>query len=217
MGPEADNGQLLMRLVHKGAQPQVEEMFLRKAGKENWDRLTQPLTAAHELTSNGQYEAARWKYGEALRLQPHNWAVIEEAAGFLTYRLDDFEAGLRMAQAGIARNPLSPGLWNIAGDCLFYSDHLAEAEEAYARANAVSPRDIRSLLNLAWVAVATGRDDEALALIARGLAIDHTDDFREALLAKQAEILEARRGRRQRDMLRSINRIRGHRNLPRQQ
>ncbi|KIN62981.1 hypothetical protein Z946_1844 [Sulfitobacter noctilucicola] len=217
VAPATDNGQLMMRLIGSKLSEAIQETFLLVAGKENWDRLTDPLHKAQELTSNGQFEAARWKYEEALRLQPHNWALIEEVAGFLTYRLDAYEAGLMMAKAGIERNSLSPGLWNIAGDCLFYTDHYAEAEEAYHKARLASPRDIRSLLNLAWVAERTGRDDLALDLIAKGLAMDNTDAFRDALIAKQTQILDQRWARHRTDTLRSINRIRGHRDLPRRE
>ncbi|MEM7318155.1 MAG: hypothetical protein AAF408_03945 [Pseudomonadota bacterium] len=90
-----------------------------------------------------------------------------------------------MARAGIERKHLSPGLWNIAGDCLFYTDNINEAREAYLQASDVSPRDIRSLLNLAWIAARVRQDDVALRYIAQGLALDHDDTFREVLLAKQ--------------------------------
>ncbi len=214
LAPDGDNGQLMFRLVGRDLARATREAFFRVAGKAHWEALTAPLRAAQELTANGQFEAARWKYTEALRLQPHNWALIEEVAGFLTYRLDACEAGLKMAQAGLERNALSPALWNIAGDCLYYSDHLDEAEAAYRHASAISPRDVRSLLNLAWVAERTGRDAEALEFIARGLALDQTDAYRDALLAKQGQILEARGARYRQDLLRSMNRIRGHRDLP---
>lgn len=215
VAPQTDNGQLVMRLIGRNVGAQTRDTFLHVAGTENWDRLTLPLQAAQQLTSDGQFEAARWKYEEALRLQPHNWALIEEIASFLTYRLEAYEAGLLMAKAGIERNSLSPILWNIAGDCLFYTDHLNEARDAFLKANAVSPRDVRSVLNLAWVATRLGQDTVALDLIAQGLATDQSDAFRDALLAKQTEILDRRTARQGSDSARSANRIRGHRDLPR--
>ena len=119
-----------------------------------------------------------------------------------------------MARQALERNHLSPTLWNIAGDCFFYSDDVAEAAEAYGQALTLSPRDVRSHLNLAWVAAHLDRPADALRYIAEGLALDHTCSFREALLAKQTEILDHQTQRHHDDLVSGLNRIRGHRDLP---
>ncbi len=214
VAPDSDTDHLLSRLIGPAPAPAVTKVFRDRYSKATWDRLTQPLKDAQDMVSHGQIEAARWKYDEALRLQPHNWAVLEEIAGFLTYHLEDYDAGLAMGRAALELNHMSPGAWNIVGDCFFYSDHLNEAAQAYEKASQSSPQDVRCLLNMAWVATRADRPAQALEFIAKGLALDTDGTFREALLDKQRQVLDRQAAKHQADTLRGFNRIRSHRNLP---
>jgi tetratricopeptide (TPR) repeat protein len=214
IAPESSPDHLLSRMITHAPAASAADVFKQRYAKANWDRLTKPLSEAQELVSNGQIEAARWAYRTALSLQPSNWAVLEEIAGFLCYHLEDYEGALHMAREALELNHISPGAWNVVGDCFFYTDNLTEASEAYEKARQVNPRDVRAVLNLAWVATHEDRPEEALTLIAKGLAMDVTGTFREALLGKQEQVL-ARQGKKYNDdLLRGMNRIRGHADLP---
>jgi len=214
IAPESSPEHLLSRMITRAPAGNAADVFKQHYGKENWDRLSKPLSEAQELVGNGQIEAARWAYKTALGLQPFNWAVLQEIAGFLCYHLEDYEGALNMARETLELNHISPGAWNVVGDCFFYTDNLAEAAEAYEKARQVNPKDVRAVLNLAWVAMHEDRPGEALGLIATGLALDVTGEFREALLGKQEQVLARQSRKYSDDMLRGMNRIRGHGDLP---
>lgn len=214
IAPDSDTDHLLSRMIAHAPAQQAIDVFRTRYSRATWDRLTKPLHEAQKLVSEGQIEAARWQYEEAMRFQPQNWAVLEEIAGFICYHLQDYEAALTMARAVLELNHLSPGAWNIVGDCFFYTDHLAQAAEAYEKGANASPKDVRSMLNLAWVAVHAEQPDQALEYIAKGLAFDVTGAFRDALLAKQEQVLDRQADKHRMDMMRGQNRIRGHANLP---
>jgi len=212
--PDSDTEHLLSRLISRQPADQTKDTFRARYSKETWDQLTKPVSEAQGLVAAGQIEAARWKYQEALRLQPFNWAVLEEIAGFLCYHLEDYEAALNMARETLELNHISPGAWNIVGDCFFYTDNIAQAAEAFEKALGTNPKDVRAMLNLAWVAVQTDQPDKALGFIAKGLACDTAGAFRAALLGKQEQILARISGKHDNDMARALNRMRGHGNLP---
>ena len=112
-----------------------------------------------------------------------------EFAAFLTGPLQEHQLGLDMAEAGLAINPMSPDLWNTHGDCLFYSDRLAEAHHSYARAIQLNPDDVRACYNLSFTYDLRNNPTTALRVIAEGLAKDTQGKYRERLLHQQSAIL----------------------------
>jgi tetratricopeptide (TPR) repeat protein len=80
---------------------------------------------------------------------------------------------------------------NILGDALFCLDRFAEAHQAYLKALALDPGDVRTNLNLAFTYLRFGEYQDALQAIAVALARDRAGQHRDRLLMKQQEILQA--------------------------
>ncbi|MCI0595681.1 MAG: hypothetical protein L0Z48_03955 [candidate division Zixibacteria bacterium] len=154
--------------------------------------LEQPyawMETARQRAAEGNLQAALAAYHEALAHQPANWALMAEIADFLTFKEGNYPAGLRMANAGLEQNPISPELWNTHGDCLFYLERMDEAHTAFLRALQLNPGDVRARYNLGFTFGRRNEPAEALRVIAEGLALDKNGEYRDRLLQKQAEIL----------------------------
>src|SRR5262249_46830616 len=121
--------------------------------------------------------------------------------------LKDPASGAAMARAAISLNPAcSSEIWNTYGDCLFASGQLREARLAFERALQINPKDARAHFNLSFVFLQERSLDQALAAIAKSLALDMAGEFRQALLQKQSEVLSLLAQQYQQDCLRSLNR-----------
>ena len=213
--PEEDPVSLHARLFARGEVPaEVVESFRALYGKPAWDAMEAPYNEALELRQSGQYEAARWKFEAAHQLQPYNWNLMETIAAFLTYSLAQHEEGLEVAKRALQLNHLSPRLWNVLGDCYYGLDGLDSAERAYNQAARVSPSDARARANLAYVYLKRGEPGASLRAIGEALALDRTGDYRDELLAKQTEALQAMAANQVRNALGNINRLSGHHALP---
>lgn len=182
--------------------------------KEAWDAIEAPYRAALELQQAGQHEAARWKFEEAHRMQPYNWSLMEAIVAFLSYSLAEHDAGLEVAKRALQLNHLSPRLWNLLGDCYYGLDALEPAQQAYQQAARVSPANARARANLAYVFLKRGLPGDAIRAIGEALALDRTADYRDELLAKQMEALQAMEASQARNAYGNINRLGGHHALP---
>src|SRR5439155_4232988 len=106
----------------------------------------------------------------------------------------------------LALNPTcSADLWCTLGDGLFEWGRTDEAESAYRRALRVNESDVRARYNLAWVYQRQKDYPAALAVLAEGLALDKTGEYRERLLQKQAEVLAGLEGRNRQEYLLLLN------------
>jgi tetratricopeptide (TPR) repeat protein len=141
--------------------------------------------------------------------------LLEEIAGFLVYRIRDFEAGLKVAMTALSINPIATGLWNVFGDALFYLRRHEEAAGAFGRAIEINPNEIRARLNLAWTLADMGRISDSLRIIAEALALDRRGEYRDALLGKQRDALEQLSAMHHEEQVRHVNRFRRHRGVPR--
>lgn len=205
---------LLSRLIGRELDHSVVAEYKRRFDRAPREAMDATLAAARQHVEHGQYEAARWKFRHAMRLQPWNWPLIEEIAGFVLYRLKSYDRAMRLAMSGLKINPIAPGLWNILGDCLYFLDRPDEAVSAFERAVEINPDEIRGRLNLAWIGIDRGDISRALHIIADALVLDRKAEFRDALLAKQQDALTKLSADHRDEQLRHINRFRGHRNLP---
>ena len=213
--PEVDPVNLQARMfARQQVSDEVLERFRSLYGKAAWDANETPYREAVELQQSGQFEAARWKYDAAHRLQPYNWSTMETIVAFLTYTLGEHEAGLEAAKRALQLNHLSPRLWNLLGDCYYGLDDIESAERAYQQAVRVNPVDTRARTNLAYVHLKRGAPAAALRVIGEALALDRVGDYRDELLAKQAEALQALASRQARGAFGNINRLSGHHALP---
>jgi tetratricopeptide (TPR) repeat protein len=88
---------------------------------------------------------------------------------------------------------------------LFEWGRTAEAESAYRKALHVNESDVRARYNLAWVYQRQRDYDAAVRVIAEGLALDKTGEYRERLVQKQAEVLAGLEGRNRQEYLLLLN------------
>ena len=124
--------------------------------------------------------------------QPRNWVRMAEEADSMCHEQRDHAGALELARRAVELNPwYSPWVWNVLGDCLYELERFNEALEAYRSAARIAPGDPRTNLNLAYAHRRAGNFEEALAAIARGLAHDGPGYYRERLIAKQNDILDA--------------------------
>lgn len=212
--PKNDPVSLQARLIAKRPHHRVVDVFEHLYSGDTWERREKPYREAAELVESGRFEAARWKYEEAYRLQPYNWSVLETIAAFLTYSIKDYEAGMEVAKQGLQLNHLSSTLWNILGDCYYGLDDLESAEEAFRQATTLNPSDVRGRLNLAYVFLRRNDYGGALTIIGAALALDKAGEMREFLLSKQSEALEGLSASHARALLHQANRLIGHYDLP---
>jgi tetratricopeptide (TPR) repeat protein len=189
--PSGDDASLHARLLTHKPQPSCAARFEACYGEQALRRVEEPAQRARELVKAGRFQAALGQYREALSRQPFSWVLMNEAANFLTFGLQNPQAGLAMARAALEHNPAcSAELSNTLGDALFALGRVGEAPLAFDRALAVNPDDVRARLNLAFAHAAAREYREALVRLAEALALDRPGAYREGLLQKQAEVLQ---------------------------
>ncbi len=200
--------------ARSGTPAEVIQLFETIYSKVAEDWLEGPHRAARELAKDNQFEAARWKFAEAQRLQPFNWVLLEHIVYFLVTGLREYDAALEVAQRALLLNHLSPGLWNLIGDCHYNLEDTQAAEQAYRHALSLSPRDARGYANLAYVSLKRGDEAEALRLLGHALSFDRSGEMRQELLDKQAEALQSRSELAARDKRHAMTHRSGHHGLP---
>jgi tetratricopeptide (TPR) repeat protein len=193
---------------------QAVQCFQSLYDQESWERSEAPYREAMALVQRGQYEAARWRFDLAQRLQPYNWSLMEAIVSFLTYTLREHAAGLEVAKRALQLNHLSPRLWNLLGDCYYGLGSLESAEQAYQQAARVNPSDVRARANLSYVFLKRGAWSDTLRMVGEALALDRAGDFREELLAKQTEALQLASASHLRAASNGLLRLSGHHALP---
>lgn len=187
--PTEDNTHIYTRLLIRRPMPQTTTRFDECFRKTTYDWIYQPAELARGYVNEGNYDAALGAYRQAIERQPRNPVLLEEISRCLTYDFRDYEAGLELARIGLDLNPISPGLWNIFGDNLYYLGRTEEAHDAFLRALELNPADVRSRYNLIYTYIHRKDYASALAMIKEGLFHDKTGEYRERFLEKQTEIL----------------------------
>lgn len=177
-------------LIASQSLPATETCFRETFSWESVCEMNAPAEAARKHIEGGRIEQAGRMYEQALRVRPHDWTLMGEIAEFLLRHVGDFEAGRKMAATALSMNPwYSVWLWNLLGDALYALNRYTEAHEIYLKAEALSPNDVRTAMNLGYSYWELGSPVEALLALARGLADDGPGQFRDRLLEKQAQIL----------------------------
>lgn len=150
------------------------------------------LNAAREAIETGNTAIALNAFTKAIELNPYDWSLIGEVADFLILEFQEYESGTALAQTALHLNPwYSAWLWNILGDGLYCQDKLDDAHEAYLNAQSIAQYDPRTNLNLAYSFLTKEQFQEALLVIAVGLAHDVNHEYRSKLLDKQEQVLAA--------------------------
>jgi len=194
------------RLLGWDVADETIKCFQERFALSAFERTEAPVNKARECVQAGRYQAAFSLYRQALEGQPSNWVLLSEVASFLTYSMGDPKGGADLAKLALRLNPVcSSDLWCTLGDALFEWGRTAEAKSAYLRALKISPNDVRARFNLAFVHTRSRDYRAALAAIADALALDHTGQYRERLLAKQAEVLQMVAVKHQQEYLRMVN------------
>jgi tetratricopeptide (TPR) repeat protein len=204
--PYSESGSIHSRFLgHKVSYKtglRFQECFSQAAAEQ----LLEPIARARECLRVGRFELASSYYQQALARQPGNWVLLNEVAQFLIFSLRDVKAGIDLAKVALGLNPTcSSELWNTLGDGLFEYGRYAEADSAYRKALDVNNADVRARYNLAWVYQREKDYPAALAVIAEGLALDKTGQYRERLLAKQQEVVAQQVRRHQTEYLLLVN------------
>jgi tetratricopeptide (TPR) repeat protein len=204
--PNDDSGSIHSRLLGRqlsyGTRLRFQEAFSLSAH----ENLQEPITKARECLKVGRFELASSYYQQALANQPANWVLLNEVAQFLIFSLRDVKAGIDLAKLALGLNPTcSSELWNTLGDGLFEFGRYAEARSAYLKALAVNAADVRARYNLAWVFQREQNYPAALAMIAEGISLDKTGQYRERLLQKQNELVALQSRRHQQEFLLLVN------------
>jgi len=198
---EGDEGRMIhSRLITAGLMPETVKTFQSRFGASAAGYFEAPLTAARSHSAAGRKDAAVDAYREAVERSSREWSLIAEVADYVGLQLQDHEAGLKLAYAAVELNPwYSAWVWNILGDCLYCLGRRSEAHEAFLQAGRIDPNDERTNLNLAYTYAEAGDHRGALDCIARGLANERKETYRDRLLAKQHDILNAISLRRKND------------------
>jgi len=212
--PGTDPYSLMTRAVTRAPSQTMASALEAICSAARIDALQAPLEAARQLAKSHQFEAARWRYEEALYLQPCNWNALEEIALFLISIAGDPDAGLALTARALELNPASPGAYRLMGRALWEKGERDKAEAAYRRSLELSPADGSARIDLAEALLARRRHSEALAQIADGLAGDIGCEYRDDFLEMQDRVLKDMTLQAKDDLMRSANRLRRHRALP---
>jgi Flp pilus assembly protein TadD len=215
VAPKTDPASLQARLFARDqVSSVVVQRFQELYDKDAWDKTEAPYQEALSLVQRGLYEAARWRFDGALRLQPFNWNLMEAIVSFLNYTLKEHVSALEVAKRALKLNHLSPRIWNLLGDCYYELGTLDSAESAYRQAIRINPVDVRARTNLVYVFLKKQDCAGALRMVGEALALDRTGAFREELLQKQAEALQVTSANQLRNAFSSIQQLSGHHALP---
>jgi tetratricopeptide (TPR) repeat protein len=191
--PPGDDDRIIhSRLITKEQLEDTERAFSSLFCHEADMWFEQPAVEAARLAGAGRNEEALDKFRTAVTRNPRNWQLIGNAAEFVGLQLGEHKIGAELARSALEINPwFSPWLWNILGDCLYGANQREQAHQSYLQALQIAPRDARTHFNLSFTYFERGDLRQALLAVAEAIAVDESGAYREPLLAKQAQIIEA--------------------------
>jgi tetratricopeptide (TPR) repeat protein len=191
--PPGDDDRIIhSRLIIKEQLEDTERAFSGLFCHEADIWFEQPAVEAARLAAAGRNEEALDKFRIAVTRSPRNWQLIGNVAEFVGLQIGEHKMGAELARSALEINPwFSPWLWNILGDCLFGMNQREQAHQSYLQALQIAPRDARTHFNLSFTYFERGDLRQALLAVAEAIAADDTAAYRDRLLAKQAQIIEA--------------------------
>lgn len=185
---ESDGGNLHTRVIQRRPGPDLAEVVEDRYGPLRLNALTAPCEVARDFLRGRMFEVARGIYAKALRLEPRNWALMQEIAGMLA-NSGDARAAAEMAAEGLALNPLSAEMWRVKGVAHLDLGEPQEARAALSRATALAPGSAIAWLALARLEIAQGLARPALLALAEALAADREGDLRDEIMEAQQKAL----------------------------
>jgi len=191
--PPGDDDRIIhSRLITKEQLENTERAFSSLFCHEADMSFEQHAVEAARLAAAGRNDEALDKFRTAVTRNPRNWQLIGNAAEFVGLQLGEHKIGAELARSALEINPwFSPWLWNVLGDCLFGANRREQAHQSYLRALQIAPMDARTHFNLSFTYFERGDLRQALLAAAEAIAVDESGAYRDRLLAKQAQIIEA--------------------------
>jgi len=187
-----DDRAIHSRLLCKGSLGKTIDVFSTQFSRAADLWLAHSSLEAARLAAAGRNSEALDGFREALSRAPRDWQLIGRAAEFVGLTLREHKAGVELVRSALELNPwYSAWLWNVLGDCLFGLGQNELAHDAYQEALKVDPKEARAHFNLSFTHVERGEPDQALLAIAKAFAADVTGIYRDRLVAKQAQIIDA--------------------------
>jgi putative PEP-CTERM system TPR-repeat lipoprotein len=114
----------------------------------------------HSQLSLGKYNDAALSFEEALKRDPNSaQALLGEVRLAINKR--DLPAALKLTDKAIAAHPDNLDAWLMKGDLERSMNHVDDANAAYKKAFELNPHDIAVNMNMASIALAVGKLDEA--------------------------------------------------------
>lgn len=214
--PSEEEGNLYTRVLQRKLQPDsdLQELVESLYGAITNRAQNEPLSKARETLKSRYHETARTLYREALAAQPRNWAIMEEVATTVLMITRDYSAAVEMAELGLARNPLAPGLWRIKGEALLALKQYAQARLAMEKLADLAPTVPSTWRALAELELAEGNCAAALDNVATGLKHDRACDEQEDLLQVQSKALSALASKEHKALTATANQMRALDRLP---
>lgn len=186
----APDGELSLVTRLAGYQDDATQIAFRRAFSMADARYAHGrAAAARRAQAAGQTDAALAAYESALAVQPDNWSLRLEAAGFLVNQSRNLAAARGLLADVLAANPIALAAMNLMGDCDFADGAIDAAAQWYHNAERVAGGDARARLNLAYCAARQERLEEALGWIARALVSDRGGALTSEILERQNEII----------------------------
>jgi SAM-dependent MidA family methyltransferase len=187
-----DARSLHTRLVLGRHLPATDAVFHERFCAEAHRQIEATIEEAREHTKAGRKQEALAAYRLAHERSRFDWSLLAELSDFLNTQIPDARAARDMARAAVELNPhYSSWLWNLLGDALYNLEQYEDAHQAYLQARRIDPRDALTNLNLAYTHLIFAAHGEALEAIRIGLLHDVRGLYRERLLDKQKEVLNA--------------------------
>ena len=188
VAPEEDDEDIRTRILAPSLPEEAVADFRRLFGARATDAAKKLADRARSFVSAGFTSAALDAYRQLLAERPDHWGLHAEAAKLLN-TLGDHASAAAVARAGLEANPISPELMSELGDAHFLAGEVAEAHRWFAAICELAPGAPMGHFNISFTLGRQGRHDKALAAVAAGLALDRKGEWRERLLARQAELL----------------------------
>jgi len=206
--PEAEEGQLITRVLYNGPPEDLSELVDLLFGEARQRALRLPVEAARDMLRGNMFEAARQLYSKAMALQPRNWPLAEEVAELLLIGAEDYEDAIALAEFGLSLNPIGPNLHRIIAEARYQLSDFDGAQQAMSACLRLSGASPQALLLQAQIHQKKAAPKSALITIAKALGMDKEADQREALLRLQEDILVSISLTARDDLLNEVNRTR---------
>lgn len=191
--PGDERAKIHARLFMAADAPAVEEVFRQRFDQADFDAISELREKARAAALGGDREQAAAMYVQAGALAPENWLLKTEWADFETNLNGNPEHGLELAEEAFEMNPTCHAVVLTAlGDAFGAVGRLSDSLEAYKRASAIQPDDVRSRIGIAVCYAEMGHFIDACFQFGGAFGVDVEDANRSKLLAGLNAVLDRR-------------------------